>query len=133
MGDPKRMREVAAELHALADLLDGASRALEERAGLQETESSANLRDVTPAELEHRGRQIAKGWAKKSKDRLWKAITQSKWGSQERYARERLGKSPASLSSYRAKGGTPCPRTVADRVRADFGIGDDYWPNGVAD
>lgn len=105
------------------------------RGRLRREESSANLRHVTDAELQQRGRQIAKGWAKKSKDRLWKAIVASKWGSQEVYARDRLGKAPSSLSAYRTrgKGGTACPRPVADMVKADFGIGYDYWPHGVAD
>jgi hypothetical protein len=95
-------------------------------------EPSANLQPVTGAQLTRRGKAIAKGHAAKSGDLLWKAITDSKWGSQEIYARKRLGVSPGSLSAYRS-GATPCPRPVAAKVLADFGIGDEYWRGGVVD
>lgn len=100
--------------------------------GLAEAESSASLQPVTGVQLQRRGKAIAKAHAAKSKDRLWQAIVASKWGSQERYARERLKVSPGSLSAYRS-GATPCPRPVAAKVLADFGIGEDYWPADVVD
>lgn len=94
--------------------------------------SSDNLQQMTGAQLVRRGKAIAQAKSAKSKDRLWQAITASKWGSQEVYAKKRLGVSPGSLSAYRS-GNTPCPRPVAAKVRADFEIGDDYWPAGVVD
>lgn len=94
--------------------------------------TSANLQEMTGAQLVRRGKAIAKAKAAKSDDRLWSAIVKSKWGSQETYAKKRLGVSPGSLSAYRS-GNTPCPRPVAAKVAADFGIGDDYWPGGVVD
>jgi hypothetical protein len=98
--------------------------------GLSDADPSGNLQQMTGAQLQRRGKAIAKGHAAKSKDRLWLAIIESKWGSQEVYAKKRLGVSPGSLSAYRS-GDTPCPRPVADKVRKDFGIGDDYWKSIV--
>lgn len=105
-------------------------RELEER--LQPAKSSGSLQPMTDAQLARRGRSIARGKSKGTKDRLWKAIVASKWGSQERYAPERLRVSPPSLNAYR-KGDTACPRRVADLVNEDFGIGHEYWPKGVVD
>lgn len=99
---------------------------------LPRDESSDNLQEMTGAQLERRGKAIAKAKAAKSDDRLWAAIVKSKWGSQEVYAKKRLGVSPGSLSAYRS-GSTPCPRPVAAKVAADFGIGPDYWKGGVVD
>lgn len=114
--------------------LDAAARALEAEAPglLTDAESSPNLHRVTDAQLARRGRAIAKGKAAKSRDRLLIAISESKWRSQEDYARERLQVSPGALSGYRS-GRMPCPRRVADLVRKDFGIGYDYWRRGVVD
>jgi hypothetical protein len=102
--------------------------------GLQAIDPSGNLQQMTGAQLERRGKAIAKGHAAKSGDPLWKAITASKWGSQERYARDRLGVSPGSLSAYRS-GATPCPRSVAQRIEKDLGVGLDYWtaPRSLTD
>lgn len=93
---------------------------------LTEREPSVNLQSVTGAQLQRRGKAIAKGHAAKSGDPLWMAITTSEWGSQERYARKRLGISPGSLSAYRS-GATPCPKSVALRIEKDLGVGLDYW------
>jgi hypothetical protein len=101
-------------------------------AALSPARTSASLQEMTGAQLERRGKAIAKAKAAKSDDRLWAAIVKSKWGSQEVYAKKRLGVSPGSLSAYRS-GNTPCPRPVAAKVLADFDIGDDYWTGGVVD
>lgn len=113
-------------------LLHGVTNLPEARAALKELESSANLQSVTGAQLERRGKAIAKAKASKSDDRLWKAIVQSRWGSQERYAKERLKVSPGSLSAYRS-GNTPVPRAVVRQVEKDFDIGADYWPGSIVD
>jgi hypothetical protein len=138
-----------AQLLALADQADDALRAAveagdregalkalrqaelwREMARLTPGKPSGNLREMTDAQLERRGKAIAAAKNAKTKDKLLKAITASQWGSQERYARHRLGISPPALTGYR-NGSTPCPRIVADRVLKDFGIAHDYWPAGV--
>ena len=111
-------REMAAELVRL------------KKTALPDFKSSDNLREMTGAQLQRRGRAIAASKNAKTKDKLLRAITASQWGSQERYAKERLRISPPSLAAYR-NGTTACPATVAAKVLADFGIGHDYWPLGV--
>ena len=87
---------------------------------------------MTDAQLKRRGSAIARGWAKKSGHPVGMAITHSKWKSTTRYATDRLDISQPALSRYMS-GGLPCPRRVADRVKADFGLGYDVWPGGVVD
>lgn len=145
---PQTLAEIAAQLladaeqlieegnhKAAASVAVAAARAwqsLATVAALPPSKTSASLQEMTGAQLERRGKAIAKAKAAKSTDPLWQAITASKWGSQEVYAKKRLGVSPGSLSAYRS-GNTPCPRPVAAKVLADFGIGDSYWPRGVVD
>jgi hypothetical protein len=98
---------------------------------LPSAHSSGNLSaamELTPAQLARRGRAIARSRA--GDDKLLLAINGSKWGSQERYARERLGISPPSLQAYR-DGKRPCPKAVADLVMADFGLPASFWRKGV--
>ena len=98
------------------------------RISLTISEHPTQIHGVTQAQIDRRGRAIAR--AKAGTDRLLLAIVKSQWKTQGRYATERLGVTAASLSAYR-KGITPTPRGVADAAKADFGIGDAYWPKIV--
>jgi hypothetical protein len=104
----------------------------EEAKGLAREISSGNLPSMTGLQLQRRGKAIAQARSAKSDDPLWKAITGSKWGSQEVYARKRLGVSPGSLSAYRS-GNRACPRPIATKVQADFDIPLSYWRAGIVD
>src|SRR5688572_258003 len=58
-----------------------------------------NLQKMTGAQLERRGKAIARG--KAAKDELLRAIVASKWATQDAYATKRLKVSPGSLTAYR--------------------------------
>lgn len=112
---------VIRDMEAAADKLDG----------LRPVEHSANVQDVTAAQIERRGRAIAASRVAEG-DKLGAKIAASKWGSKRRYSKARLRISAASLVGYQS-GATPCPRHVADKVKADFGLGPEIWPGGVVD
>lgn len=85
---------------------------------------------MTDAQLARRGRAIARARNANTTDPLLQAITASKWGSQEQYARQRLKIPASSLAGYRS-GAYSCPRPIADKILKDFGIPHDYWMSGV--
>lgn len=86
---------------------------------------------MTEAQTTRRGQAVAKARAKKNGSPVALAISASPWKNQTEYARA-LGISQPGLSRY-ISGSLPCPRNIADRVKADFGLGDDVWPGGVVD
>jgi hypothetical protein len=122
--EAQRVREMA-ELQA---------RALEELATLQETnaaamaalraeESTGNNVQVTKAQKARRGESVARTRAKHP---VAVAIVGSDWKTTTAYARRRLRVSQPAFSRY-LTGGLECPPEVADKVREDFGLGDDVW------
>lgn len=86
---------------------------------------------VTATQLRRRGVAVARGKAAKSKSVVAKAITASSFHTLTAYARHLRISQPA-LSRY-INGGLPCPRFVADAVKADFGLDHKVWPKGVVD
>jgi hypothetical protein len=85
---------------------------------------------VTAAQLKRRGAAVARGRAAKGGRPVAIAITSSEWGNITRYAKERLRISQPALSRY-IRGSLPCPRFVADAVKADFGLDYRVWSKVV--
>jgi hypothetical protein len=86
---------------------------------------------VTATQLKRRGAAVARGWAAKGGSPVSKAITASDYKSLTAYAKHLKISQPA-LSRY-INGGLPCPRFVADAVKADFDLDHRVWPKGVVD
>lgn len=135
----RRKRQPAAELPEQLELrVQEAARAFAEalrrELGSQPLPTENNqgiIREVTSAQLERRGAAVARAKAKKSGSPVALAIVASSWKNQETYAK-RCGCTQGTLSKY-IRGVLPAPRSVADRVLADFGLGHDVWPAGLAD
>lgn len=119
-------------LYRISELLKALADSLPEQPPAPRLKPAAHptLETHDAAFFQRRGQAIAQG--KTGGDRLLKAIANSKWRSQDNYARSRLGISPQSLVAYR-KGITPCRMSVADMVQKDFGISHNYWPSLVDD
>ncbi len=99
----------------------------EAEARLHAVDEHGNNITVTRAQQKRRGEAVARGKAKKSGSPVAIVIAVSRWKNQTRYASERLRTTQSSLSKY-VSGVLECPPEVADKVRDDFGLGDDVWP-----
>jgi hypothetical protein len=126
----------AAEAFALAEVYETAASEMERIAGgkgLPAPKRLGSLKGMTPGQMDKRARAIAGAHADKSKDPFLKALKKSDWRSMNRYATERLGISPASLTLYR-QGKHPVPPAIAKQVKDDLGLPADSrtWPAGVA-
>jgi len=85
---------------------------------------------MTQDQLARRGRAVALTAAH---NELLSAIANDpRWGSARAYCKNSLRIAPSSLTGY-MNGTTPCPRWLADRVRADFPKLSWTWPAGVVD
>ncbi len=101
-------------------------RKVAEQMGLQPEYDSRIVRDVTSAQIQRRGDAIARSRAERSGNPIALAIAASKWRSITKYARH-LRIAQPTLSRY-LSGILDVPPEIADRVFADFGLGDDAWP-----
>jgi hypothetical protein len=132
----ERKSTEAAEAFALANVYEHAAAEMERIAGatgLPSPKRLGTLKGMTPGQIDKRARAIAGAHADKSKDPFLKALKKTEWRSMNRYARERLGISPAALTLYR-QGKHPVPPAVAKQVKEDLGLAADSrtWPAGVA-
>ena len=133
----ERQPTEAAEAFALAEVYETAATEMERIANasrLPKSKRLDSLLGMTPGQMDRRARAIAGAHADKTKDRFLQAIKKSEWRSMNRYARDRLGISPAGLTLYR-QGVHPVPPAIAARVKEDLGLPADKrtWPKGVAD
>jgi hypothetical protein len=127
----------AAEAFALAEVYEAAATEMERLASASRLPKSKRLDSLigmTPGQIDRRARAIAGAHADKTKDRFLQALKKSEWRSMNRYARDRLGISPAALTLYR-QGVHPVPPAIAALVKADLGLPSDKrtWPKGVAE
>jgi hypothetical protein len=120
----------------LRELLREVRQVRDEVRGLQSAERSDNVQEMTSAQavVARRGRAIGAARARDSEDPRRQAIAATKWGSQRKYAKDRLGISASALTGY-LDGAYPIPRKHAAKVEADCGLPADTrtWPKGIVD
>lgn len=88
---------------------------------LQNTKHARKVSGMTAEQKADRAGAIARARTRGTRDPLQKAIQRSDWRTHNRYARERLGISPAMLTRYKA-GDYPVPARIRDLIRLDFAL-----------
>lgn len=128
----RKAAEIRIEIRRLIDEAELHDRTADELERLQAKAKAVTINTVTAEQAQARGAAIARSLA--GKHPLLRAIVGSKWGSAERYAKERLGVSGAAFTQWRS-GARKTPARVAALVEQDFGLAPTkaLWPGGIGE
>lgn len=114
-----RAMSIKARASGLVEMTSDLLRATTRRRALQNAKQSGKVGGMTSVQAADRAQAISK--AKAGKDEFLKAVSKSKWRSMNRYARQRLKKSPGMLTAYR-QGTYPVPQDIQAKIFEDFGM-----------
>jgi hypothetical protein len=112
--DAEKFRRTAAEMERVAR-----GEPLPEVGVLPNAKQSGKVGGMNSVQAADRAQAISK--AKAGKDPFLRAVSKSKWRSMNRYARQRLKKSPGMLTAYR-QGTYPVPDDIQSKIFEDFGL-----------